>query len=421
MAGTYKTDFTTAFKDTLYDDKDVRRTFYLYNGGEAAVVTSGHTNQLVTFTQSATISHSQTLKLASNWAGDSDFAAIKIYGCKIWEDGVLKRDFAPYVNNGIVGLRDRLTGAFIAASRGSGDTTSALAYGGVIVEDAYIQSVGTANVSTGCKMNGSSRLEVDFSMISTTTQQRIFGTDTEETLKTYLYIDGNSHYSMYSPWGQKYTTHSVDTIRHTAIIDVRHGWAGLVSGCTTNWSTTTDKSYVGTEAGKALLLFGRSGAYATERIYSVRIWESDSLAHEFLPYGRDGVVGFYDTVTGDVVSNGSSFTFGGKGQDHGQLKAYIKPGYDDSISSGETAQLVAYAPGAASYRWLCDGKPVEGGADGTLDVEWTRGGAKSLPGFKVHAYQAVAVYDFGGVALESEPTVAAEINCRQPGLSIVIK
>ena len=421
VAGTYKNDFTTAFKETLYDDKDVRRTFYLYNGGKAAVVTSGHTNQLVTFTQSTAINHSQSLKLAANWAGNNNFAAIKIYGCKIWENGALVRDFVPCVKNGTPGLRDNVTDAFIAASRGSGDTTSALAYGGAIVDDAYLQSAGTANISTGYKMNGSSRLEVDFSLISTAAQQRLFGTDVSESFKTYLYIDGNSHYSMVSPWGQTYTTHTADTIRHTAVIDVKHGWSGLVTGCTTNWSKTTTTSYAGQEADSALPLFGRGGAYATERIYSVRIYESDALAHEFIPYSRGGVVGFYDTVTGDIVSNGSSFTFGGKGQDHGQLKAYINPAYDDMIDYGETTTLTAYAPGAASYRWLCDGEPVEGGTDGKLTVPWARGGEKSSPGFKTHSYQVVAVYDFYGASRDSEPSAPAQVKFRQLGMSVIIK
>lgn len=79
------------------------------------------------------------------------------------------------------------------------------------------------------------------------------------------------------------------------------------------------------------------------------------------PVGPDGIVsaidsgavtGLYDTVTGDVISNGSSFAFGGAGQDHGQLKAYIKPGYGNNIRSGESTTLTAYAPGATSYRWL---------------------------------------------------------------------
>ena len=168
-------------------------------------------------------------------------------------------------------------------------------------------------------------------------------------------------------------------------------------------------------------MFGRGGAYATERIYSVRIYESDALAHEFIPYSRGGVVGFYDTVTGDIVSNGSSFTFGGKGQDHGQLKAYINPAYDDMIDYGETTTLTAYAPGAASYRWLCDGEPVEGGTDGKLTVPWARGGEKSSPGFKTHSYQVVAVYDFYGASRDSEPSAPAQVKFRQLGMSVIIK
>ena len=420
VAGTYKNDFTTAFKETLYDDKDVRRTFYLDNRGQASVVTSGYTNQLVTFTQSSSISHSYSLRLASNWANNNDFAAIKIYGCKIWENGALVRDFTPYVNNGTPGLRDSITGAFIAASRGSGDSTSALAYGGAIVEDAYLQSAGTANMSTGYKMNGSSRLEVDFSLISTATQQRLFGTDSGETFKTYLYIDGQSHYSMVTPFGQIYTTHTADTIRHTGIIDMNHGWAGLVTGCTTNWSKTTTTSYAGQTADNALPLFGRGGAYATERIYSVRIFESDELKHEFLPFSRGGVVGFYDTVTGNVISNGSSFTFGGKGQDGGQLKAYVNPQHAATVSSGHTVSLTAYAPGASRYRWLMDGEPVAGGTDGTLAVEWAKGGTRTEEGHQ-HAYQAIALFDIGGAAVESEPSASETVTSLFNPFTLVLR
>ena len=159
------------------------------------------------------------------------------------------------------------------------------------------------------------------------------------------------------------------------------------------------------------------GNPAKARIYSVRIYESDALVHEFLPYSRGGVTGFYDTVTGDVISNGSSFTFGGAGQDYGQLKAYIKPGYDDRIDYGETTTLTAYAPGATSYRWLMDGQPVAGGTDGVLDVEWARGGAKTDDGY-VHAYQAIAVFNDNR---ESEPTEAATVTCAPRGVVITVK
>jgi hypothetical protein len=140
-----------------------------------------------------------------------------------------------------------------------------------------------------------------------------------------------------------------------------------------------------------------------------------------LPYSSGGVVGLYDTVTGEIVSNGSSFTFGGAGQDHGQLKAYIKPGYSDSLNYGETTQLTAYAPGASSYRWLRDGQPIADGTDGVLAVEWARGGMKTDNGY-VHTYQAIAVFnDFYGISRESEPTEVARVTSLPRGTVILFK
>ena len=406
---------------------DVRRTFFLDNPNAiAAVVTSGFTNQTETFTVSIpSTATGSTLKIASSNNGSGNYAPIKVYGCKIWEDGILVRDFVPYVNDGTSGMRDGVTGNFISASRGSGDTTSVMAYGGSITgeQDAYVQSAGSANMSTEYKMNGASRVEVDFALTTTNgcAQWRIFGTDGDTSFKTWMYIQGDLNYSIRTPWGQIYPSHKADTARHTAIIDVNHGWAGLVTGCTTNWSKTTQDSYAGQEAASALPLFGRSGCFAKERIYSVRIYESDALVHEFIPYGRSGVVGFYDTVTGDIISNGSSFTFGGMGQDHGQLKCYISPAHASAVTYGKTVKLTAYAPGATSYRWLMDGEPVAGGADGNFEVTWANGGVRAESGY-VHTYQAIAVFDdFHGATRESDPSAPETVTSRNRALIFVVR
>ncbi|MBR3085239.1 MAG: hypothetical protein IKH04_02430 [Kiritimatiellae bacterium] len=428
----YKNDFTTAFKATLYDDKDVRRTFYLDNRGQAAVVTSGHTNQLATFSQTSTAVNSSSIKFASNSGGGSDFAAIKIYGCKIWEDGALKRDFTPYVNNGTPGLRDSITGAFIAASRGSGDSTSALAYGGAIVEDAYLESNGTTGLNTGCRLKGISRLEVDFNLTEAGQKtRRIFGSDTQEsTLMTWLGTDGSGYWRMVAKANSvekgRYppsTPTACDAIRHTAIMSFDSNDGGtynylFVTASTTNTMTGEFTDVSNIAASMPLALFARYGdsagttfhAYtaAKARVYSVRIYEADALVHEFIPYGRGGVAGLYDTVTGDIVSNGSSFTFGGRGQDGGKLKAYVSPQHAAMVSVGKTVALTAYAPGASSYRWLMDGKPVSGGADGTLSVEWARGGTRTEEGNR-HAYQAIGIFDIGGATVESEPSAAETV------------
>ena len=127
-------NFSAAFPEPV-DDKDVRRTFFIDNYNcVAGVVTSGFTNQTVTCESSDNASSSDvTLKL-SGYFNDTQplHAPLKIYGCKIWEEGVLVKDFVPYVTNGVPGLRDSVSGTFITASRYSNDTTSTLAYGGAI-------------------------------------------------------------------------------------------------------------------------------------------------------------------------------------------------------------------------------------------------------------------------------------------------
>ena len=431
--GTWHDDFTEAFPKTL-SGKNVRRKYLLdFNGSSAAVVTSGFTNRTVSFsTQSFTTAG--TIKLSSGGWGNGEYAPLKIYGCKIWESGVLVRDFIPYVDNGIPGLRDRLTGGFVSGSDYSGGGNQ-LACGGTIVEDAYLESTGSVGINTGVKLNGRSRFEVDFSLTVTnanTKNWRVFGTDTRESnLKTWLGYDTAFNTKMEMAGSSRYPA-KADTLRHIAGMNMANGSFLFVTGTTTNALASVTADLTGLEASMPLPLFGRySNAEGTAyhdytvpkaRIYSVRIWEADSLTHEFLPYSRDGVVGFYDTVTGDIISNGSSFTFGGRGQDHGQLKVYIKPGYNDKIGYSESTTLTAYAPGATSYRWLCDGKPVEGGEDGVLTVAWTRGGVAQVSGFKVHTYQAVAVFeDFFGVARESAASAMAEVKCRQLGTTFIIK
>ena len=302
-------------------------------------------------------------------------------------------------------------------------------------EDAYIESAGTSGISTGYRMKGVSRLEVDFAMVDGFVEQaRIAGSDANEpSLQTVIYAAGGlTHFAMFAYNGTSRTTKykaGTDTLRHTAIMDLPRSMAYFMTGGTTNLSQSLGFDFTGREADKPLPLFGRYSndagttfnCCAKARIYSVRIYESDALVCEFLPYGGNGVLGFYDTVTGEVVSNGSSFTFGGKGQDHGQLKAYIKPGYASEVSYGKTVTLTAYAPGATSYRWLMDGEPVAGGTDGNLTVTRARGGVRAEGGY-VHTYQAIAVYDdFYGVTRESEPSAPATITSLPRALTIIVK
>ena len=453
--------FSPAFPQPV-DDKDVRRTFFIDNNNcIAGVVTSGFTNQTVTAASSSLASSSSiTLKLCSSYGGKDCHAPLKIYGCKIWEEGVLKRDYVPWLMNGVPGLHDRISGAFLEATRYTDDTTSTLAYGGAITgeQDAYLQSDGTTGLNTGYKMNGNSRLDVDFALVDSSdpTQldvRRLFGSDGggfESSLMTCMRLSYNSsNGSEYfilqaqtagSTKSEKYVL-GFDTARHTSIFDLPNAKMVFMSnGATNAYSYATgpngnDKTinaginFSGYEADLPLSLFARfwnsaATSYANTikaRIYSVRIYESGTLAHEFLPYGGGAVTGLYDTVTGDVISNGSSFKFGGAGHDHGSLKAYIKPDYSAKLAHNGSTTLTAYAPGATSYRWLMDGQPIAGGTDGVLSAEWARGGTKTDDGY-VHTYQAIAVYDdFYGVTRDGEPSASATITSDLLGMTIIVK
>ena len=118
------------------------------------------------------------------------------------------------------------------------------------------------------------------------------------------------------------------------------------------------------------------------------------------------------------VSN--TFTFGGKGQDGGRLKAYVNPQHVETVSPGHTVSLTAYAPGASSYRWLMDGVPVSGGTDGTLDAGWAKGGTRTEEGHQ-HSYQAIAIFDFDGVSRESEPSAPETVTSTFHPFTIIFR
>jgi hypothetical protein len=442
--GTYGHEFTTAFAGAIANGKEVRRTFFLDNSGTAAVVTSSQTNQVVVFSPEASVSHSYPLKIAANWAGNGDWAALKIYGCKIWEDGVLVRDFVPYVDNGVPGLRDRLTGQFKSASRDSSDTTSSLAYGGEIAgeQDAYIESTGTTGINTGYKLKGNSRLEVDFALTaSPQTTKRLIGTSAyEPTFQTWFGTSGGGHFLFgasnavqrvitYPPNGNPQTESLCDLNRHTAIVQFGSGTFDFrfVTGSATNTLAGVFAGTSGLEASMPLPVFAEYAdaagtTYAKgikARIYSLRIYErgadGERLVREFLPYeGGSAEDGFYDTVTGVRIHNGLSFTYHGAGHDHGNLSVIVRASGTRVNSSGAVT-LTAFAPGATSYRWTKNGESVAGGADGTFTAAWTKSN-------RTDVYRAVAVYDdFYGVARESEPSAELPVYSVPNGTLLVIR
>ena len=447
--------------------KEVRRTFILDIPGLAAsVVTSGFTNKTVALTGTTNYgSGGKSLKIAcaydDTWSDiiSSGLSPLKIYGCKIYEDGDVIHDFVPYVKNGESGLLDKETGTLVKgkAKVGAGaGTETNLPYGGAISgeNDAYIESNGSTGISTGYKMKGAiSRVEVDFRFVTPARQKYIYGSSADSTIQTFLYTTGSTgvgdsfKFCQRSP--TQYDTQWVctpDIVRRVAVTDLKNKKNSLTPSPAGSNTKSFSCDFAGRTATLPLSIFGKySSAAATAfdsspnaRIYSVRFYENyveggnNTPVRELIPYSRDGVVGFYDTVTGEIVKNDSAaagaFTFGGVGTDHGDLTCYLKPGYATKVThSGAGATLTAYAPGATSYKWFRDGQLIDDdgngvadGADGALTVNWVRGGTKTADGYR-HDYQAVAVFNLYGVERESEPTATATVTSVYLGTMLSVR
>ena len=210
----------------------------------------------------------------------------------------------------------------------------------VRAEDPYIEADGTSGISTGYRMKGTSRLEVDFALTEQTEQARICGDDAghETSLKTILYVSGGAtHFAMTTGNGTSTTTKykaGTDTERHTAIIDLLNDKVQFFTGATAVLDMTTGVSggFAGKEANMPLPLFGRWGnAYATKfitnakaRIYGVKIFENNVLVRNFVPCLKDGETPcFKDLVGGGFIigENVAAFTAGG------DAPTYVDDGY----------------------------------------------------------------------------------------------
>ena len=438
-----------------------------------AVVTDGATNFYVHSYNESTgtgvdlrgVESSMPLPLFNRFADDEGEtfsrypARARVYGVRIYEDDVLVHDFTPYMKNGEPGLFDLVGGSFVTGRNADGDNTFVLggAYMSEGADDAYLETDGTAGFNTGyCMKGGISRVEVDYCLTNTagSAQMRVFGTTAalEATLKTCFYYTGDGRGGVGDSWkffnktGSETTYDyqvimAADTDRHCLVDDLKNGCWIITGDDDSHHKTSGYPALAGEAATLPLSVFGSfanaagtsyangTGQYDSRctagRLYGVRIYEdydtaaadnSANLVHEFIPYSKGGVVGFYDTVTGEVKAlEGAKFAFAAPATDYVHAKTYIKAS-GAVVTKDAPVVLSAYAPGAASYRWTCDGEAVEGGADGTLTVKWKKDAAS-------REYRAVAVYGtavYGGERANA-PSAPAAVAFALDGMLLILK
>ncbi len=402
----------------------------------SAIITAGYTNDTASVTTNGVFSNSDTIKLASAASGANYFASMKIYGCRIYENGTPVRVFRPHVigpaqdGSAIVGLKDEITGAFITYPAAT--AAKRLTCGGAIAMPPYVETDANYKqyLDTGYHPINTTRFEVDYAPTATaarpsTDTWTIFRGNSTATSSTvyfgaYHNKNGFGFINTASGWKSCSVAPAVAdavNVRRTAIVDNVAGRGSLVTCGTTNGFAASATAVPATREGRAVTLSVSEGfnqkEFSSLRLYGCRIYEGGEAVHMFCPAVRDGEAGLLDMITDSFLpvvayNNGTNpYCYGG-------AFAPVITQTRASITRDQTATLTATAPGASSYRWLKNGTPITGATGNTLVATFGRSETTDT-------YQAIAVYNVDAALAESGPSATVVILNQKSATVMIVR
>lgn len=283
----------------------------------------------------------------------------RIYSVKISEtengEERLVHDLVPCRKGDDAGFYDNVTGS-VFFEQGSGRLVAG--GDGVVTmqEDGYIETPADNYASshlsfnTGYYMKSNSWLEVDYQWLDS--DQILFGAwDTDAKLSTGFWGDGGIFRFLFNPAGGYRDIPSNihwDNYRHTAVIDARNASFRLLkrSGFV-QWSgaDTTGDNPKNEIAAWPVVLFGAAAdangtgsQWSRARIFSAKFYEGDNPnpVKAFVPYVKDGVAGFMETVSG-VFTPTEGMSYGGAIQ--GRTDAYVESDGNTCLNLGYKANM----------------------------------------------------------------------------------
>ena len=409
--------------------KNVRRKILIdAKNRKVSLSTANFTNYTAVIADAVPITKTCTksVKIFCNSTANGNTTWTRLYGFKIYDDDRLIHDYEPISEGGEGVLLDRVTGQILL--RGNNNACQAggnirqlgtMLDGQFRDEDAYVESDGTQSIKLDYHTKSTTRYEIDYQLTKIKGQDRPFGAaggTTTGGLSAELYIQGTADGSgnvavgVGDSWAGHSTSKGADLNRHGAVLDC----SGLVWGYTGYGTARITSTCKGT--GKfPMVIFGKStnteGSTtnrAKMKLYAFRIYESEELVHQYLPYKVGSTIGLYDTVTKTVLTKSESgvneLVYGGGcgyGKYTGAPASFVTVPQGAEIAAGETTVLSAYAPGAVKYVWTKDGEVIADETTETLTVAWEK---KKSPRQSVYAVKPVFLID--GVETEGAPAEA---------------
>ena len=180
----------------------------------------------------------------------------------------------------------------------------------VFAEDAYVAATGAQAINTGYRVNSKTKMEIDFKIDTVTKATGIFGASGSSGTTCCLWINGNGNLEPnFGGWCGGIEAAKTD--RRTVVFDMPGKTVKLYAhgGTAAIGTKGSDKVFDNGESNYPLALFANctdsSGStvnnFGTCRIYSFKVWEEESLVHDWWPAMKGGEIGFVDKVDGSFI------------------------------------------------------------------------------------------------------------------------
>ena len=251
----------------------------------------------------------------------SYLSSIRLYSCKIWDQGELVRDFVPVsLTNGTTVCLYDAVGEMFYYNAGSDNFTAGkdvTAYRNA----AYIESDRTALINTGYVPTSKTEIEIQFSFTQLLEDKRyVFGVYGDNGGR-FMFSYGPASTGCFLGYGSTYTNSVAGIPYNTAkhIMKYVRNVGFVFDGTVVDAGSVNLTKWAGT--GKAIYLgaLNPNGGSANAdylppiRIYYCKLWEDGALVRDWVPVQRkfDGKIGLYDKVTGNLdgyYGNRTDFT-----------------------------------------------------------------------------------------------------------------
>ena len=259
-------------------------------------------------------------------ASFSNYGWYRLYSFKIWDGGVLVRDFIPILDdNNIPCLYDKVNYRCYY-NKGSGtfgygyeiDESKSISTEKSYTPIEYIQSTGTQWIDTGFNVTPNTRLTMSMAPTSNTKQDWYFGCYDSSGLNFNMYFNNSSYYAFSY---QDDSSNTVSTSKSGTTSTINVDFNGKAKTFTLSGGVSYShslSSYTATKGCKNnLYLFAGNGygsatAYGSckMKLYSCKIYNDGVLVRNFIPVkDENNVACLFDSVSSNFFYNAGTGTF----------------------------------------------------------------------------------------------------------------